>query len=79
MKVLEDLGLTERQRELLRWLARGYDAAGIARGTAYSRGWVYAELRDLRAAMGARTDAAVVVEGLRWGVIGLPGEEEMCK
>lgn len=69
--------LTERQRELLAWLARGYNAAGIARMTAFSRGWVYAELRAVRESLNVRTDAGAVVEGLRLGVIGLPAREQI--
>lgn len=75
----ENIVLSREERELLVWLSRGYDVARIAERTCYSEGWVYMRLRNVRVALGVRTDVGAVVEGLRLGVIGLPGEEEMWR
>lgn len=74
-----EIVLSREERELLVWLSRGYDVAHIAGRTCYSEGWIYTRLRNVRAALGARTDVGAVVEGLRLGLIGLPQEEEMWR
>ena len=73
----EELGPADL--ELLVWLARGYDVAGIAARTYFSVGWIYARLRRVRDLLGVRTNVGAVVEGLRLGLVGMPGEEEMWR
>lgn len=74
-----DIALSREERELLVWLSRGYDVAHIAERTCYSAGWIYTRLRDVRVALGVRTDVGAVVEGLRLGLIGLPKKEEIWR
>lgn len=71
--------LSQEEMELLMWLARGYDVAHIAERTCYSEGWIYTRLRNVRVALGVRTDVGAVVEGLRLGLIGLPNEGEIWR
>ena len=71
------MGLSARQRVFLQLVARGYGPREIAQETQYSWAYVYAELRDARCALGVRTNAAAIVEGLRFGFIGMPLPEEM--
>lgn len=63
--------LTERQRGILEKLAEGYTAKRIALEMGYSLGFVYAEIRGIRAVLMVETDAGAVVEGLRLKVIEL--------
>lgn len=79
MNAVDLVELNEWEREILRWLVRGYDVTMTAARTNYSREQVYARLRALRDKLGVRTDAGIVVEALRLGLIDIPGNEEMLR
>lgn len=65
----DDVRLTTVQERLLGLLARDMTARDIAATTAYSKVWIYHELRTLRDTLGVRTNVGAVMEGVRMGVI----------
>lgn len=69
--------LSREEREILMWLGRGYDVAGVAGKMFCSASWIYQRLRVIKEKLAARTDVGAVIEGLRMGVIGFPSREEM--
>lgn len=71
------LRLSARQRMFLQLLAQGHTARGVAIETRYSWAYVYAQMRVAREVLGAQTNTAAVVAGLRAGIISMPSPDEM--
>ncbi len=69
--------LSARQLVVLELLARGFSVKGAAVELGYSVWTLYPELVAIRRILRVETDAGAVVEGLRLGLIQMPGQSEM--
>lgn len=62
-------GLTDREREVLRWLAEGSDTLEIAHGMCFSERTVKNVVHDILMKLNCRTRAHAVAMATRSGVI----------
>lgn len=74
---MSELVLTALQLEILSMLSRGYSLAEIAAQKTYSHGYVCQMVATLREEFDTASNTALVLEGVRLGVIRMPGREEI--
>lgn len=68
---MENVRLTNRQRELITLLAKGYQQGQIAKKLNISRDTVSYHFRNIKIALDAKTTAQVVANALKLGLIEL--------